>query len=172
MILPIYAATRNPILSYNVVFLSTFVLSAIGMFLFVRELTGSSGAAFLAGLAFGFAPYRFGTLPHVQVLSSMWMPFVLLGFHRFLDSRRIAPLAGAAAGVARAEPVVRLLPAVLQSRRRPVRRARDHAAAAVVGPPRVSGVVARRRRRRARDRAVPAPLLAAAAARFQPAIAG
>ena len=96
MILPIHAAARNPILSYNVVFLSTFVLSAIGMFLFVRELTGSSGAAFLAGVAFGFAPYRFGTLPHVQVLSSMWMPFVLLGFHRYLDSRRIAPLAGAA----------------------------------------------------------------------------
>jgi hypothetical protein len=96
MILPIHAAARNPILSYNVVFLSTFVLSAIGMFLFVRELTGSSGAAFLAGVAFGFAPYRFGTLPHVQVLSSMWMPFVLFGFHRYLDSRRIAPLAGAA----------------------------------------------------------------------------
>ena len=43
MILPVYAVTRNPILSYNVVFLSTFVLSAIGMFLFVRALTGSGG---------------------------------------------------------------------------------------------------------------------------------
>ena len=97
MILPVYAISRNPILSYNVAFLSTFVLSAIGMFLFVRALTGSSSAAFLAGLAFGFAPYRFGTLPHLQVLSSMWMPFVLLGFHRFFESRRAAPLAGAAA---------------------------------------------------------------------------
>lgn len=97
MILPIYAVTRNPILSYNVVFLSTFVLSAVGMFLFARRLTGSSSAAFLAGLAFGFAPYRFGTLPHLQVLSSMWMPFALLGFHRFLESRRVAPLAGASA---------------------------------------------------------------------------
>jgi hypothetical protein len=97
MILPLYAATGNAILAYNVVILSTFVLSAAGMFLFVRELTTSSGAAFVAGLAFGFAPYRFGTLPHIQVLSSMWMPFALLGFHRFLDSRRLAPLAGAAA---------------------------------------------------------------------------
>jgi hypothetical protein len=96
MILPVYAIARNPILAYNVLFLLTFVLSAIGMFLFVRDLTGSDGAAFLAGLAFGFAPYRFGTLPHVQVLSSMWMPFVLLGFHRFLESRRAMPLAGAA----------------------------------------------------------------------------
>jgi len=94
-ILPIYAVTRNPILCYNVTFLLTFVLSALGMFLLVKALTGSSPAAFLSGVAFGFAPYRFGALPHVQVLSSMWMPFALLGFHRFLESRRVAPLVGA-----------------------------------------------------------------------------
>src|SRR5581483_9170605 len=40
MALPVYAVTRNPVLSYNVVFLSTFVLSALGLFLFVRDLTG------------------------------------------------------------------------------------------------------------------------------------
>jgi hypothetical protein len=57
-ILPVYAVSRNPILCYNLLFLSTFVLSAIGMFLLVRELTGDAAAAFLAGLAFGFAPYR------------------------------------------------------------------------------------------------------------------
>src|SRR5262249_57253142 len=38
--LPIYAATGNPILCYNLLFLSTFVLCALGMFLFARELTG------------------------------------------------------------------------------------------------------------------------------------
>src|SRR5207247_10303932 len=65
------------------------------MFLLVRELTGSDLAGFLAGVAYGFAPYRFGTLPHVQVLSSAWMPFVLLGLHRFLGSQRLGPLVGA-----------------------------------------------------------------------------
>ena len=25
----------------------------------------------------------------------MWMPFVLLGFHRYFETRRLAPLAGA-----------------------------------------------------------------------------
>ena len=94
MVLPIYAITRNPILVYNVAFLATFVLSALGMFLFVRDLTGSRSAAFLAGVAFGFAPYRFGTLSHLQVLSSMWMPFAWLGFHRYFETRRLAPLAG------------------------------------------------------------------------------
>src|SRR5438874_4296258 len=87
MILPVYALTKNPVLCYNVVFLATFVISALGMFLFVRALTGSPLGGFLAGVGYGFAPYRFGTLPHVQVLSSMWMPFVLLGFHAFLAAR-------------------------------------------------------------------------------------
>ncbi len=97
LVLPVYAATKNPILCYNVLFLLTFFLSAVGMFLFVRALTGSAAGAFLAGIAFGFAPYRFGTMPHVQVLSSMWMPLALFGFHRFLESRRTLPLAGGAA---------------------------------------------------------------------------
>lgn len=92
-ILPVYALTRNPILSHNLVFLSTFVLSGLGMFLFVREITGRRDVGFLAGLAFAFAPYRFGAIPHIQVLSSEWMPFALLGFRRFFDTRRNAPLA-------------------------------------------------------------------------------
>ena len=96
-ILPVYALTKNPLLCYNLLFLSTFVLSGLGMFLFARELTGSPAAAFLAGLAFAFAPYRFGSIPHLQVLSSAWMPFALFGFRRFFDTRRTAPLVGAAA---------------------------------------------------------------------------
>src|SRR5262249_55643622 len=42
-------------------------------------------------------PYRFGSITHVQVLSSWWMPLALLGFHRFFTTRRSAPLALAAA---------------------------------------------------------------------------
>ena len=36
-ILPVYALTHNIILCYNLLFLSTFVLSGLGMFLFVRR---------------------------------------------------------------------------------------------------------------------------------------
>jgi hypothetical protein len=100
-ILPIYALTRNPILCYNLLFLSTFVLSGLGMYLFVRELTGNPIAAFVAGLLFAFAPYRLPQSPHLQVLSSQWMPFALYGFRRFFAARDaggrgIRPLAGAA----------------------------------------------------------------------------
>jgi hypothetical protein len=100
-IVPIYALVHSPLLCYNLIFLSTFILSAFGMFLFVRELTGHGGAAWIAGLAFGFAPYRVASLPHIQVLSSAWMPFALLGFLRYVRTRRVAPLAwGAAAWIA------------------------------------------------------------------------
>jgi len=94
---PVYAATRNPILCYNLLFLSTFVLAAIGMYAFARELTGDDAAAFVAGLAFAFTPYRIASVPHLQVLSSAWMPFALLGFRRYFRTGRVAPLAGAAA---------------------------------------------------------------------------
>jgi len=95
-ILPVYAITRNPLFCYNLLFLSTFVLSGLGMFLFARALTGNRAAAFVAGLAYAFAPYRIGSIPHLQVLSSAWMPFPLFGIRRFFDTRRPRPLAGAA----------------------------------------------------------------------------
>jgi hypothetical protein len=107
-ILPVWAFTGNPILCYNLLYLSTFVLSGLGAYLFVRELTGNPRAAFLAGVLFAFAPYRFPQSSHLQVLSSQWMPFALYGFRRFFDSidapggsrgGRWRPLLGAAAAL-------------------------------------------------------------------------
>jgi len=94
-VLPIYLVTKNPILCYNLVFLSTFALSGLGMFLFARELTGSREGAFVAGLAYAFAPYRVASLPHLQVLSSAWLPFVLFGFRRYFSTGKSGPLVGA-----------------------------------------------------------------------------
>lgn len=85
-ILPVWAVSGNPILCYNLLYLSTFVLSGLGAYLFVRELTGDCRAAFVAGVLFAFAPYRFPQSSHLQVLSSQWMPFALYGFRRYFDS--------------------------------------------------------------------------------------
>jgi hypothetical protein len=93
---PVHAISANPILCYNLLFLSTFVLSGLGMYLFVRELTGSALAGFVAGLLFAFAPYRLAQSSHLTVLSSQWMPFVLYALRRYFDTRRLLPLAGAA----------------------------------------------------------------------------
>ena len=98
-ILPVYALTGNIILSYNLLFLSTFVLSGLGMFLFVREVTGSARAGFAAGLIYAFAPYRVPQFSHLQVISSQWMPFVLYGLRRYFTTRRAKALVWAGAAL-------------------------------------------------------------------------
>jgi len=107
-VLPVWALTGNPILCYNLLYLSTFVLSGLGAYLFVREITSDPRAAFVAGVLFAFAPYRFPQSPHLQVLSSQWMPFALYGFRRYFASLeaggpgrggRWRPLLGAAAAL-------------------------------------------------------------------------
>jgi hypothetical protein len=95
--LPAYLATGNVVLAYNLVFLATFALSGLGTFLLVRELTGSARAAFVAGLFYAFFPYRLGQFPHIQTISSQWMPFALYGFRRWFDTGRWPALAGGTA---------------------------------------------------------------------------
>lgn len=97
--LPVLATTDNVVLSYNLLFLSTFVLSGLGVFLLVRDITGRPIAAFVAGLAFAFAPYRIDQLSHLQVLSSQWMPFALCGFRRYFETGRRRALVGGSAAL-------------------------------------------------------------------------
>lgn len=95
--LPAYFATGNIVLAYDLVFLATFALSGLGTFLAVRELTGSARAAFVAGLFYAFFPYRLGQFPHIQTISSQWMPFAIYGFRRWFDTGRTRALAGGTA---------------------------------------------------------------------------
>ena len=98
-ILPVLAVTNNIILCYNLLLLGTIVLSGLGMYLLVRELTGHPVAALLAGLAFAFAPFRIDQFVHLEVLSSQWMPFTLYGFRRYFVTGRVRPLLGGAAAL-------------------------------------------------------------------------
>ena len=90
-ILPIYWLTGNIILCYNLLFISTFVLAAYGTYLLVYDLTGDRRAAFIAGLVYGFLPYRIASIPHVQVMSSQWMPFALYGLNRYVTATASLP---------------------------------------------------------------------------------
>src|SRR5262245_30897890 len=53
---PAYALTGNPVLAYNTVFLLSFTLSGMAMFLLVRYWTQNYWAALVAGFLFAFAP--------------------------------------------------------------------------------------------------------------------
>jgi hypothetical protein len=98
--LPILGLTANITLAYNLLFLGTIVLSGLGVYILVRDLTGHPLAAFVGGLAFAFAPYRIDQFEHLQVLSSQWMPFAFVGLRRFIATGRLRTLAGGAAAVA------------------------------------------------------------------------
>jgi hypothetical protein len=98
-ILPVYWLTGNIILCYNLLFLSTYALSAFGTYLLVRDLTGDKRAAFVAGLVYGFLPYRVASMPHLQVISSQWMPLALYGFNRFVTTGSYRALVGGTAAL-------------------------------------------------------------------------
>ncbi len=84
LVFPFALSPATRIVGYNIAFLGTFFLAALGTYLLVFSLTGSRPAGIVAGLIFAFAPFRFGHLSQIQLLSSQWFPFVILALDRLL----------------------------------------------------------------------------------------
>jgi hypothetical protein len=78
----------SPMAAHNLAFLASFVLCAVGAYALGFALTRNHGAAFLAGLVFGFNPFRAGHLPHLELLCSYWLPIALLALHRWGETRK------------------------------------------------------------------------------------
>ncbi|MEO7191657.1 MAG: hypothetical protein ABI051_11440 [Vicinamibacterales bacterium] len=88
MTLPLLAVGLHPVIAYNIVLLASFVLSGLAMFALATHLTGSARAGFIAGLLFGFYPYRFAHYPHLELQMTFWMPLTLVACHRFVATQR------------------------------------------------------------------------------------
>jgi F5/8 type C domain-containing protein len=86
---PVYWLTGSALAAYNVCFAISWPLSAFTAYLLALFLVRRHDAAFLAGLAWGFTPYRTAELGHLQMLSVYWFPPVLLGLHGYLEERRV-----------------------------------------------------------------------------------
>ena len=87
--LPLMLLSGEPVLTYNLVFLSSFVLAGAGMYLLVLHITRRRVAAFAAGVAFAFAPYHIASLAHLQLLTIGWLPLLVLALSRILrDSNK------------------------------------------------------------------------------------
>ncbi len=71
-----------PLVAYNVLILLSFVAAGLGMYVLVRELTGSRASAFAAGVIFAFQPYRFAHLSHLELVWTCWIPLTLWSLHR------------------------------------------------------------------------------------------
>lgn len=83
---PIFLFVKNPVFVYNFVLLFSFFSSCLGMYFLVRYLTQNSSAAILAGLIYGFSPFMFAHLFHLQVITAGGIPLAFLFLHKFFQS--------------------------------------------------------------------------------------
>ena len=93
---PIQLGFNDPLVTFNVSVLISFVLTALGMYLLVWHLTRNGYAAFFSGLLFSFFPWRIGHIAHLQLLSAQWLPLTFLFLHKSVKSFSYRYLFGAA----------------------------------------------------------------------------
>lgn len=84
---PLYALGARPLTVQGVAMLTGFALSGYGAFRLARTLTGSNGAAWVAGIVFGFAPYRFHQISHLNYVFAGWIPLLLEALVLFARAR-------------------------------------------------------------------------------------
>ncbi|MES1254064.1 MAG: hypothetical protein ABUS56_00535, partial [Acidobacteriota bacterium] len=87
---PLFWLGVHPVVVYNLLLLSGFVLSGVAMFLMVRALTGRVEAAAVAGAIFAVYPYRYEHYSHLELQMTMWAPLALWMLHRTLARGRLA----------------------------------------------------------------------------------
>lgn len=78
----------SPITAYNLTFLASFPLCAIGAYALAWTLTKRADAALVCGLAYGFNPYRVAHLEHLELLMAFGMPVGLAALHLYAATRR------------------------------------------------------------------------------------
>jgi hypothetical protein len=83
---PIYAATRNPVLAYWVVWLVAFPLNGLAMQTLAYRVTRDRVAAFGAGLVYAFCFFRMHHAHgHLQLLWTWALPLVPLAIERWVE---------------------------------------------------------------------------------------
>src|SRR5215204_456156 len=82
---PLRFLTGDPLLTNSLLVLATFVIAATGVFALIAYLTANRGAAFIAGLAYAFLPYRMVHLWHLNWLEGALLPWVVLALVRLID---------------------------------------------------------------------------------------
>ena len=76
----------GPVAAYNLTLLMTFPLSAIAAHWLGYVLTRRHDAAALAGLVYGFCPFRAAHLSHLELLAGFGMPIALAALHLFRET--------------------------------------------------------------------------------------
>jgi hypothetical protein len=83
--LPVYALTRNPVLSYNLVWLLSFLLCALAAHVLAWRQTRDHLAAAMAGLVYAFCFYRMHQgHGHLHVIWTFLIPVSLIALERWI----------------------------------------------------------------------------------------
>lgn len=82
---PVWALTKNPYLTLNVVTVIAFMTSFAGMYYLMRYMTEARGAAAASAVMFAFCPFIFARTAHIQLLMIGGLPWSMLAFHRLVD---------------------------------------------------------------------------------------
>ncbi len=100
--LPVWWATRNPLLAYNVIYLVTMTLTGVAAHGLAVRLSGRQIAGVVAGVLCMLNDYRtFWSLSHLHTLSIHWWIFGLWALDVFIATRsRLALTAATAALIA------------------------------------------------------------------------
>jgi hypothetical protein len=84
---PLYAIGLRPLTVISIASFLGFAFSGYGAFRLTRTLTGSAGAAWIAGIAFAFAPFRFQVLAQITYVFAGWIPLLLEALVLFARNR-------------------------------------------------------------------------------------
>ena len=88
VVAPVFLMTGSVVVCYNLILLLSLFASALAMFALARALTGSTVAALGAGLVWGFWPFHFAHLIHLQLQGMYFLPLAFLFLHRLIATTR------------------------------------------------------------------------------------
>jgi hypothetical protein len=95
---PCWLGGAGAITLHSLGMLLGFTLSGYGAYVLARVVTRHTAASLMAGIFHAFVSFRISHIPHVQIISSGWLPLILAAlivFHRNPSRRNAALFAGA-----------------------------------------------------------------------------
>ncbi|MCZ7403142.1 MAG: hypothetical protein O8C61_13045 [Candidatus Methanoperedens sp.] len=78
------------VVTYNLLWLLSFLLSGYGTYLLVNYLTGNKTASLIAGIVFAFSPFHYAhALGHIGTLTIQWIPFCALYLMKIMREKSL-----------------------------------------------------------------------------------
>jgi len=85
---PVYAATGNMVLAYQLNLLLAIGLCGAAVYALLRHWGVARPAAFVAGFIYAFCPIRMASITHIHLLAGQYFPLVLLFLDKTLSTGR------------------------------------------------------------------------------------